>query len=315
MAKARLISVIVPVYNEAESAPLLHQKLKKVLTKHFPKHEIIYIDDGSTDTSIDVLTRISKSDVSTTVIQFRRNFGQTAAISAGFDRASGEVIVTLDADLQNDPKDIPKMVRELHNGFDLVSGWRKARDDDFLRVFFSRIANLIISKTAGVPIHDFGCTLKVYRGDLVKQLKLYGEMHRFIPAIASQVGAKISEIEVRHHPRKYGKSKYGLDRTFRVILDVILVKFLLTFQNKPMQLFGMLGIALNVVGGGIFTWLIYLRLFENQSLSDRPLFLVSITMILIGIQFVTIGVLAEIIVRVYYESQNKKTYYIRQIIE
>lgn len=314
MAKARLISVIVPVYNEAESAPLLHQKLKKVLTKHFPKHEIIYIDDGSTDTSIDVLTRISKSDVSTTVIQFRRNFGQTAAISAGFDRASGEVIVTLDADLQNDPKDIPKMVRELHNGFDLVSGWRKARDDDFLRVFFSRIANLIISKTAGVPIHDFGCTLKVYRGDLVKQLKLYGEMHRFIPAIASQVGAKISEIEVRHHPRKFGKSKYGLDRTFRVILDVILVKFLLTFQNKPLHLFGSLGAFSTVTGSIIFSYLSFEKLVYGSALADRPLFMLSIFMIMIGIQFITIGILAEMLMRIYYESQQKKPYYIKKVI-
>jgi len=306
------ISLVIPIYNEAENLLSLSTKIKEVLKDE--NYETIWIDDGSTDDSFTRLGKLAKKDKRIVLIQFRRNFGQTAALSAGFDQAGGEVIVTLDGDLQNDPKDIPKLIKKLDEGYDLVSGWRKDRQDELPRVILSKIANYLINKLTGLNLHDYGCTLKAYRSDLVKELNLYGEMHRFIPAVASQIGAKITEIPVRHHPRKYGKSKYGLDRTFRVILDVVLVKFLLTFQNKPLHLFGSLGLGLSSLGSIIFLWLSYQKFILGFSLSDRPLFIVAIFMILVGVQFVTIGILAEMLMRVYYESQGKKPYYIRHIV-
>lgn len=307
-------SIVVPVYNEVDSILKLHRSLSPVVKKLKGTIQIIYIDDGSTDGTTTKLEKIAAKDSLVSVIQFRRNFGQTAALAAGFDLAQGEIILTMDGDLQNDPKDIPRLIDELNQGYDLVSGWRKHRKDDSLRMVLSQLANQLINRLSGLQLHDYGCTLKAYRQDLVKELRLYGEMHRFIPAIAARIGARISEVEVNHQPRLYGKSKYGLGRTFRVMLDILMVKFLLDFQTRPLHLFGSLGLLVGSLGGVVFTWLSYEKFFLGQALSDRPLFLVSVFMVLVGIQFITIGILAEMLMRVYYESQDKKPYYIRRVV-
>lgn len=308
------ISVVVPIYNEQKNIKPLKKSLDLVLKK-FKSYEVIWVDDGSTDSSLDVITRLIKKDSKHILIQLRRNFGQTAALSAGFDHSVGDIIVTLDGDLQNDPKDILKLVKLIEfDDYDLVTGWRQKRKDNLVRLIFSQIANWLINQISGLNIHDFGCTLKAYRSDLIKEIRLYGEMHRFIPAIASQIGAKIIEVPVTHHPRKFGVSKYGLGRTFRVMSDIILVKFLLSFQNRPLHLFGSIGLLSTFVGSVTFTYLVMSKIIYGLSLSNRPLFLISILLILVGVQFITFGILSEMIMRVYYESQDKKPYLIRQVI-
>lgn len=315
MARLPEISIVIPALNEEESIPPLYQSLKSVLGRVGKSYEIIFVDDGSTDATLKELEKIHKKDSKLKIISFRRNFGQTAAMAAGFDYAKGKVIVTLDADLQNDPKDVPRLLKELDRGYDIVSGWRKDRKEPFLtRRIPSMVANLIISLISGVKLHDYGCTLKAYRADVVKSIKLYGDMHRFIPAVTSTIGVKVSEIAVDHHVRRFGEPKYGIERTLRVILDVMTIKFLLSYQTRPLQLFGRIGFFLTLTGGGVFTWLVYERFFLHHPLSTRPLFLISIFLILVGIQFITLGLLAEMLMRIYYESQGKTIYQIRKVI-
>lgn len=309
----RKISVIIPAYNEERNVGLIYLKLKSVLDRQSLFYEIIFVDDGSTDLTYKELKKIRNQDNAVKIIKFRRNFGQTAAISAGFDYSQGEVVVVLDADLQNDPADIPKLLTKLKEGYDVVSGWRKNRKDDFLsRRLPSQIANYLISRISGIKLHDYGCSLKVYRKEILKDIKLYGEMHRYIPAIAASVGAKVGEVEVKHYRRKYGKSKYGLGRTFRVVLDLLVIKYILSYQVRPIQLFGKIGLIVSSLGSFIFGILVFERLFENQPLSSRPLFTISIFMVLVGMQFITIGLMAEVVVMSNIESQNKKTYFIKE---
>ncbi len=308
------LSVVIPIRNEAPSLVTLHGELTETLTAWGRSYEIIVIDDGSTDESFEILARLQAADPRLRVIRFRRNFGQTAAFSAGFDHARGRLIVTSDGDLQNDPRDIPAMVERLERGFDIVCGWRKDRKDAFIsRRLPSTLANRLISAATGVRLHDYGCSLKVFRAEVVKSLKLYGEMHRFLPAIASEQGVSIDEVVVNHRPRQHGRSKYGIGRTIRVILDLVTVKFLLSYSTRPLQIFGLIGISMGLVGGLISGWLAYQRLIEAESLSNRPLLLLGILLISTGFQLVTLGLLAEIQARTYHESQNKPIYAIREI--
>lgn len=300
------LSLVIPIHNEQGNIYLLAKEIKKSLKNY--RYDIIWVDDGSRDNSWDELLTLAQKDKIHKLIRLRKNFGQTAAISAGFRHANGEVVVTLDGDLQNDPSDIPQLLKILDQGYDVVSGWRQKRQDSGMRVLPSKIANWFIGFVSGVKLHDYGCTLKAYRQWVVADLRLYGEMHRFIPAVASQMGAKVAELPVKHHPRKFGVSKYGLDRTFRVILDMMLIKFLLSFYTRPLHLFGGIGLLSFISGGMVFSWLTYEKLFLGYALADRPIFLISVFMIMVGVQFVTLGILAEILMRVYYESQNKTPY-------
>jgi glycosyltransferase involved in cell wall biosynthesis len=310
------LSVVIPVRNEAASLDALHRELTEVLSAWGRSYEVIIVDDGSTDQSFEILTRLHASDSRLRVVRLRRNFGQTAAFSAGFAHARGRLIATADGDLQNDPRDIPTMVDLLERGgSDIVCGWRKDRKDALVsRTIPSRMANALISWSTGVALHDYGCSLKVFRAEIVKPLKLYGEMHRFIPAIASEQGVTIAEVAVNHRPRRHGESKYGISRTIRVILDLLTVKFLLSYSTRPLQIFGLIGIAMGLTGTLIVSWLTYVRFFGYQS-ADRPLLLVGILLIFTGVQLVTLGLLAELQARTYHESQDKPTYVIREVLE
>lgn len=308
------VSVVIPVYNEDENVQELHSSLKPVLDSLDIEYEILFIDDGSTDNTLTLLQMIQSKDSSVIVLSLRRNFGQTAAFVAGFDYARGDVIVTMDGDLQNDPKDIPKLL-ELIKENDLVSGWRKKRKDPFFsRRLPSIIANWLISKVTGVNLHDYGCSLKAYRRDVVKNLKLYGELHRFIPAVASWYGVRIAEVETTHHPRKKGKSKYGISKTMRVVLDLITVKFLQSFSTKPLQFFGPIGLLSGTLGFLISLYLSLEKIFLDTDIGGRPLLLLGVLMIIVGIQFIGMGLLGEMMVRVYHETQKKPIYFIRKII-
>jgi len=310
------LSVVIPVRNERENVGRLHRELTDTLAAWGRPYEILYIEDGSTDDTFDVLAAIQSTDPTVRVIRFRRNFGQTAAFSAGFAYARGAVIVTADGDLQNDPRDIPSMVERLESGYDIVCGWRRDRKDVFLtRRLPSVIANWLISKATGVKLHDYGCSLKTFRAEVVKPLKLYGEMHRFIPAIASERGVRIAEQVVNHRARQHGESKYGLSRTIRVVLDLLTVKFLLSYSTRPLQIFGLVGIVMGSAGLGVTGWLAYIRLFTHQAIGDRPLLLLGILLIFTGVQLLTVGLLAELQARTYHESQDKPTYVVREIRE
>jgi glycosyltransferase involved in cell wall biosynthesis len=310
------LSVVIPVYNERENIPYLYENLNKVLPEIGKKYEVLLIDDGSTDGTFNELLKIHKLNSNYKIIKFRKNFGQTPAMSAGFDYANGEIIITLDADLQNDPQDIPLLIEKMNEGYDIVSGWRINRQDKTVsRKLPSKIANWLIAKLTGVRIHDYGCTLKAYSRDVVKNIELYGEMHRYIPAVASWMGISLAEVPVHHHGRKFGKSKYGISRTIRVILDIIILKYLLTYSQKPIQIFGGIGLFTGAVGGIITIYLIIMRLFFNVALSSRPLFTLSIFMIFIGVQLITMGILGELLMRTYHEASGKPTYAIKQIID
>jgi len=311
------LSVVIPIRNEAESLDALYRELTEALEHWGRPYEVLVIDDGSTDQSFAILTRLQAADHRWRIIRFRRNFGQTAAFSAGFAHARGRLIVTSDGDLQNDPRDIPRMIETLERGDrDIVCGWRKDRKDAFLsRLVPSMIANRLISWATGVRLHDYGCSLKVFRAEVVKPLKLYGEMHRFIPAIASEQGVTIAEVEVNHRARRFGRSKYGISRTVRVILDLLTVKFLLSYSTRPLQIFGLIGLAMGVVGAAITAYLAWVRLFGDQSIAGRPLLLFGILLVFTGVQLVTLGLLAELQSRTYHESQDKPTYVIREIRE
>jgi glycosyltransferase involved in cell wall biosynthesis len=310
------ISVVLPVFNEAGNLEQLQRELAAALEKAGRSFEVILVDDGSTDPSWEVLRGIQKKDGRFKLIRLRKNFGQTAALSAGFDRAQGDIIVSLDADLQNDPNDIPLLIRKIEEGYDIVSGWRKSRKDKFLtRRVPSILANRLISRLTGVRLHDYGCTLKAFRSEVIKNVKLYGELHRFIPAIASQLGVEIAEVEVNHRPRKHGKSKYSIARLPKVILDLLTVKFLLSYSTRPLQIFGIPGLGSFVAGLVISIWLSVQRLFFGVSLANRPLLLLGVILIIIGFQFIMLGLLAEIMVRAYHESSGKTIYVVREVVD
>ncbi|HEB72386.1 MAG TPA: glycosyltransferase [Nitrospirae bacterium] len=310
------ISLVTPVYNEAGNIDSFIEELIPVLEKLDPGFEIIAVDDGSTDQTFEKLKTHHNRDKRVKIIRLRGNFGQTAAFSAGFNYARGETIITIDADLQNDPADIPAMIDKLNEGYDIVSGWRFDRKDNFLtRKLPSMIANKIISWTTKVYLHDYGCSLKAFHSDVIKNIKLYGEMHRFIPAIASWMGVKVAEMKVNHRPRLAGVSKYGIGRTIRVLLDLITVKFLLSYSTSPIQIFGLIGMISGVAGFALGALLTIQRFFFEMPLSNRPALLLAVMLIFIGVQFVSIGLLAEMQSRTYHESQSKPTYVIKNILD
>jgi glycosyltransferase involved in cell wall biosynthesis len=310
------LSVVIPVRNESANVDPLCEELVASLDVSGRTFEVILIDDGSTDDTFARLAARQERDPRIRVIRFRRNFGQTAAFAAGFAYARGKYIVTSDGDLQNDPRDIARMVDLIEQGHDIVCGWRKDRKDPFLtRRLPSMLANQLISRATGVRLHDYGCSLKVFRAEVVKPLRLYGEMHRFLPAIASEMGVSIEETVVNHRPRRHGKSKYGLSRTVRVMLDLLTVKFLLSYSTRPLQIFGLVGGGMGLLGVLVTAWLAYQRLFGYQSIANRPLLLFGILLIFTGLQLITLGLLAELQSRTYHESQNKPIYVIREIRE
>lgn len=306
------VSVLVPVFNERETLRPLYERLKAALAALGLTYEILFVDDGSLDGSTAVLRDLAEEDGRVRLLELARNFGQTAAMAAGFEHARGEFIIAIDADLQNDPQDIPQVVAKLQEGFDVVSCWRKDRRDSWLtRVVPSRLANFLISSISGVRLHDYGCTLKGYRREVVRHIRLYGEMHRFIPIFASWAGAQVVEIPVRHHPRRHGKSKYGLIRTVKVLLDLITIKFLGSYSTKPMYLFGGLGLLSLLAGAFLSAATLYQKFFLAVKAHRNPLLLLSVFFFLVGVQFILIGLVAELIVRTYHESQNKPTYILR----
>ncbi len=306
------ISLVIPVYNEEENLEPLYRKIKEVMEPLEKEYEVIFVDDGSQDQSPQILDSLAREDPRVKVIHFRRNFGQTAALAAGFDLAQGEVVITMDADLQNDPADIPRLLAKMDEGYDVVSGWRRDRKDPYVsRILPSTMANWLISKVTGVELHDYGCTLKAYSREVVKGLNLYGELHRFLPALASWMGVKIAEIPVNHHPRRFGKSKYGLTRTFRVILDLILVQFLLRYSTRPIRIFGGGGLLSLFLGLILGSYLTVVKLFFHHRIGNRPLLILAVLLIILGIQLLSLGILGEFLTRIYYEGQNKKPYVIK----
>jgi len=311
------VSVVVPLLNEQDNIGPLYEQIKQSLADQYD-YEIIFVDDGSSDNSFAILAGLQKSDTCVKVICFRKNFGQTAALSAGFNHAKGKIIVAIDADLQNDPADIPKMIDRLNEGFDVVSGWRKKRHDNAItRCLPSIIANRLIAKITGVKLHDFGCTLKAYRREVLAETKLYGEMHRFIPALASWSGARICEVVVNHRPRTAGAAKYGLARTFKVVLDLITIKFLGSFSTKPIYIFGGLGLATTLGAFVSGLAVLYQKFFSSKPLAmnRNPLLFLTVLLITATIQFILMGLIAELLVRTYHESQNRPTYVIKDILE
>ncbi len=310
------ISIIIPVYNEEESLPYLHRALHQSLDPLNRPWEVIYVDDGSRDKSAEILHTLAQDDPDHTVaVLLRRNFGQTAAIAAGIDHATGETIILMDADLQNDPVDIPMMLAKLDEGFDVVSGWRFNRQDEFVtRTLPSRMANSLISWVTGVHLHDYGCTLKAYRREVITGFRLYGEMHRFIPAYAGSVGAKIVEVPVTHHARKFGKTKYGLERTAKVVLDLFTVKFLISYAQKPIYLFGGTGLGLMAISAAGMLFLMLRRIIIGTSVLSSPFFVVAVMLVILGFQSILMGLIAELLVRTYHESQAKPTYTIKKVL-
>ena len=311
-----LVSIVVPLYNEQDNVDALANELVEVAERAKLRAEFVLVDDGSADDTVERVKVIAASDPRFKLVELRRNFGQTAAMQAGFDHSSGDIVVTMDGDLQNDPAEIPKMIEKLKEGYDLVAGWRKDRQDAFVsRKLPSMLANRLISKTTAVKLHDYGCTLKVMTKDVAKNINLYGEMHRFIPALAAELGAKIAEVPVNHRARIHGTSKYGISRTFRVLLDLLTVKFFLGFSTRPLHMFGILGMISGGLGLLLLAYLSYGKLFLGLSLAGRPLLILTTMLILIGLQFICFGLLAEILVRTHFESQGKKIYAIRNVFQ
>ncbi len=309
-----MISVTIPVYNEEKNIDKLYEKLIMVLDGMDCDYEIIFVNDGSSDASPDIMNQLSEKDTRVKIIHFTRNFGQTSAMMAGFDHASGDIIIPMDADLQNDPEDIPRLVEKLSQGFDLCSGWRKHRKDGtFKRVMVSKIANKLVSKISGVNLKDYGCTLKAYRKKIIKGVRLYGEMHRFIPIYASWEGAKIAEIPVMHHPRIHGNSKYGLERTIKVLLDLIVITFLDNYAQKPIYIFGGAGVISLFLSIGTFSYATWLKLFDGISYIQTPLPVMASMTMLASFMCILMGLLAEMIMRTYYETQQKSIYLIKNV--
>ncbi|HXG84940.1 MAG TPA: glycosyltransferase family 2 protein [Pyrinomonadaceae bacterium] len=309
------LSLFLPVLDEEENLRPMHARISDALNRLGKTAEVIYVDDGSTDESLQVLKEIAAADSRVRVISLRRNYGQTAAMSAGIDAAKGEILIPMDADLQNDPADIIRLLDKLNEGYDVVSGWRKNRQDKLVtRKIPSQIANRVISWIGGVPLHDYGCSLKAYRRDVIQDVKLYGEMHRFIPIYASWAGARVAEIPVEHHARTMGKSKYGLSRTVKVVFDLMTIKFMASYQTKPIYVFGTFGLiafALSIIAG---VWALFLKLFEGVSFILTPLPIIAVVMLAISTQFFLMGLLAEMLVRTYHESQDKAIYAVRERI-
>ena len=309
------VSVVVPIYNEVESIPHLLEAIASTLIASELIYEIICVDDGSTDGSAEFLRREAQTRNDLKAIILRRNYGQTAAMSAGFNHALGKAIVTLDADLQNDPVDIPLLLAKLEEGYDLVSGWRKNRQDGALkRLLPSKIANWLIRRTTSVNIHDYGCSLKAYRSELVADMNLYGELHRFLPALAYIEGARITEIPVRHHARRFGQSKYGLSRTFRVLMDLLTILFMKRFLTRPMHVFGLWGLISMLAGGAIAIYLTFVKLAFHENIGDRPLLILAVLLLVTGVQLFCFGLLAELLMRTYHESQGRPIYRVREVV-
>jgi len=309
------LSVVLPVYNEEESIDLQYKAVLDAVKKLNRTYEIIFVNDGSTDKSSDILQLIAKKDKNVKVVLFRRNFGQTAAMAAGIDHSKGEVIVFMDSDLQNEPEDIGRLLEKIDEGYDVVSGWRNKRQDKWLsRKLPSKIANWLISKVTDVPLHDLGCSLKAYRGEILRQVNLYGEMHRFIPVHASWIGARITEIPVGHHARQYGQSKYGIKRTFKVVLDLITVKFMGSYSTKPIYVFGgtgLISLFFSFLAGGT---VILLKIIKHKDMTGNPLFMLSITLFIVGVLFIQMGILAEIMIRIYHEARELPPYKVKETI-
>lgn len=307
------LSVVIPLYNEGESVSELYQELTAALEVLDRTYEVIVVDDGSSDDSFSHLRAIHETDPRWKIIRFRRNYGQTAALTVGFEHARGEVVITIDADLQNDPRDIADVLEKLSEGYDIVSGWRIDRQEPFFtRRLPSILANRLISRISGVWLHDYGCTLKAYRSEIVKNIYLYGELHRFIPAIASAVGARATEVPVRDRARRFGRSKYGIGRTFRVILDLILVRFLFIHGARPLLFFGGLGMALSSVGVLLGLYLTFVKLFLGEEIGERPLLLLAVLLVVLGVQFISIGLVAEVVTRVYRNTRPGPQYLTRE---
>ena len=305
--------MVIPLYNEEESIGPLYDELSSALNSLNRSYEVIIVDDGSKDASFARLTEIHERDPRWRVIRFRRNYGQTAGLSAGFEAAEGDIVITQDADLQNDPRDIPKLLAKMEEGYDIVSGWRKDRKEPFFsRRLPSMTANWLISKSTGVVLHDYGCTLKAYRSIVVKNIRLYGELHRFIPAVASSIGVSVTEVPVNDRARRFGKSKYGIMRTFRVMLDLITVRFILSYSTRPLQIFGGFGLLMGAAGGLIGLYLTFVKLVQGQEIGDRPLLILGVLLIILAVQMISIGLVAEIVVRTYHESQQKPIYMVRE---
>jgi hypothetical protein len=309
------LSIVIPVYNEEESVDRLLQEVHAAISPTGMSYEIVLVDDGSRDRTFAKLEAHAKTDPRLTLVKFRRNFGQTAAMQAGFDHASGDIIATIDADLQNDPLDIPRLIQRIHEGYDMVAGWRADRKDTFInRRLPSIIANFVISWITKVKLHDYGCTLKVMKSDVAKELRLYGEMHRFIPVVASWQGISIIEEKVNHRARMFGTSKYGIGRTIRVILDLMTVRFIQSYLARPMQIFGLAGFVCFGLGGCISAWLAFHKLVYGTPLSERPMLLLGILLIVVGIQLASLGLVADVLARTYFESQKKPSYYVRCVV-
>ena len=311
------LSIILPIYNEADNIPYLYDELVSVLESIGHSFEIIAVDDGSRDNSFALLAALHERDPRLRVVRLRRNFGQTAAFAAGFDRATGATILTMDADLQNSPADIPALLEKIDEGYDVVSGWRQNRWKEGISTFFTRripsaTANWLISTVTGVHLHDYGCTLKAYCSDVVREINLYGDLHRFIPAVASHYGVSIAEVPVSYRPRKFGQSKYGLGRTVRVLLDLLTVRFLLSYSTRPIHIFGLMGFVSILLGALIGIYLTVIKFAYGASLAERPLLLFVIMLVTVGVQLVIMGLLGELVVRTYYESQNKTIYAVRE---
>lgn len=308
------VSIVVPIHNEYENLPRLLEAISSVLKDANYSYEILCVDDGSTDGSTELLKELAKQRDDLQAVILRRNYGQTAAMAAGFRFAQGNVIITMDGDLQNDPADIPMLIAKLNEGYDLVSGWRKNRQDATItRKVPSKIANWLIGQVTGVKVHDYGCSLKAYRSELVADMNLYGELHRFLPALAFIEGARITEVPVRHHPRQFGKSKYGLDRTFRVVMDLTTVFFMRKFLTRPMHVFGLLGLVSTVLGFAIGLYLTSLKLGFGESI-NRPLLTLAVVLLLAGVQLFSFGLLAELLMRTYHESQGRPIYRVREVV-
>ncbi len=307
------LSIVVPIYNEEGNIDRLYEELTAALLEVGRAYEVVAINDGSSDGSYDLLNKAQAKDPRWHIIHFRRNFGQTAAMAAGFDAARGEIVITIDADLQNDPSDIQRILDKFAEGYDIVSGWRQDRKEPlFLRRIPSMIANRIISRTTGIRLHDYGCTLKAYHFDVVKSVKLYGELHRFIPALASQMGVRVAELPVKDRARRWGSSKYGFSRTFKVILDLIAVVFLLSYFNRPLYVFGAAGFVVGLVGTLLGLYLTVFKLLTENKIGERPLLQLAILLIVLGVQFISTGIVADMIMRTYHESQHKPIYFIRE---
>ena len=315
MKKIKKVSIIIPVYNEETSAKILLDELDYFLKNFEYPYEVVFVDDGSKDYSYTLLKDAALKNVNFKVIRLRRNYGQSAAMLAAIDYSTGDVVVPLDADLQNDPNDIPRLLNLIEEGYDLVSGWRKNRQDRALdRKIPSMIANKLISFVSGIKLHDYGCSLKAYRKDILEGVRLYGELHRFLPVCASWNGAKVTELEVNHRPRMFGKSKYGLGRTYKVVLDLIVLKFLSDFSTKPIYFFGGFSLMCFLFSTLFTVWSLYLKVFRNIDLDGTPLLIFSAVFVIVGVQFLLMGILADLVMRTYFESQDKKTYQIKESV-